>query len=207
MAKYYGMLSHLDQDIGRVLAGLDQAGVAENTLVIFAGDHGYSMASHGFVGKQCMYEEGIRLPLILRFPRQQRGAARCEVLASLVDFFPTICDAAGVDVPASVEGRSLLPLYRNSTAAWRDEIFASHYSLDKHGMATQCIRTRRYKLIQHVLTGEEELFDLAADPFELANLAEHPDAADVHAELAGGLAQWMATRNRATATASVERHE
>lgn len=195
MTQYYGMLSQLDQQIGRILEGLDESGMAENTLVVFAGDHGYSLGSHGFVGKQCMYEEGIRLPLIVRYPKAPRGAATSDALTSLVDFFPTLCEVAGVKVPGGVEGRSLLPLYRGESPPWRNEVFASHHSPDKHGMSTQCVRTERYKLIQHRLAGEEELFDLDEDPFELANLIGREEARPVHNELAALLAQWTETRD------------
>lgn len=206
MAKYYGMISHLDHEIARMLSGLEEAGLAENTLVIFAADHGYSLGSHGFVGKQCMYEEGLRLPLIVRYPPAQRGAAVCGALVSLTDFYPTICEVAGLKTPAAVEGRSLLAWYRGESPAWRGEVFASHHSPAKHGMSTQCVRTDRYKLIQHKLTGEEELFDLDDDPWERVNLADREELGSVRKELAARLANWSAP-HELTLAPSANPHE
>jgi arylsulfatase A-like enzyme len=205
MSQYYGMISHLDEQIGRILDALLESPYADNTMVIFAGDHGYSLGSHGFVGKQCMYEEGIHLPLIIRHPTLKRHAATCTDLTSLVDFFPTICEAAGVSTPRSVEGKSLLSLYRGEKASWRSELFASHHSPDKHGMSTQCVRTHRYKLIQHRTTGEEELFDLADDPFELVNLADRAEVSDIRDRLAARLAEWAASHFHPTVSESVPR--
>jgi len=196
MVKYYGMVTQLDEQIGRVLQALEDSGQRENTLVIFAGDHGYSLGSHGFVGKQCMYEEGIRTPLIVYDPRLKRAAPTCDKLVSLVDFYPTICEAAGVAVPPKVEGKSLLELYAGTAdeagEKWRKEIFASHHSPEKHGMSTCCIRTERYKLIQHLTTGEVEFFDLAADPWELNNLTGGVATENIEKVLDAQLIKWRA---------------
>jgi arylsulfatase A-like enzyme len=198
MSLYYGMITHLDHEIGRILRSLDEQGLADDTLVIFAGDHGHSLGSHGFVGKQCMYEEGIRLPLIMRIPGVSKRANRCDALVSLIDLFPTICDVAGVRTPPGVEGRSLLDLYQGKPLKWRDRLFASHHSPERHGMSTHCVRTQRYKLIEHRTTGELELFDLAEDPFELANLAERPGLAAVQSKLHQELTAWASTHDPVT---------
>lgn len=172
LALYYGMIAQMDVQIGRLLDKLEALQLAEETLVIFVGDHGYSLGSHGFVGKQCMYEEGIRTPLLVRYPQWQRGGKTSDALVSLIDLFPTICEAAGVKIPGSVEGKSLVRLCggKQPPAAFRPEIYAAFHSPERHHMSTRCIRTRRYKYVQHLLTGEQELFDLQADPHELRNL-------------------------------------
>jgi arylsulfatase A-like enzyme len=190
LTQYYGMITHMDAQIGRLLAKLDREQLTPNTLVLFLGDHGYSMGSHGFVGKQTMYEEGLITPLIVRYPRLQRGGPTCDALVSLVDLFPTICEAAGVEVPETVEGQSLLRLYQGKVAKIRDHLFATFHSPTKHYMSTRCIRTERYKLIQHLLTGETELFDLAADPLELHNLAGNPEHARLQSQLTARLMAW-----------------
>jgi arylsulfatase A-like enzyme len=194
MALYYGMMSQLDSQIGRILAALDEQGLADNTLVLFVGDHGHSLGSHGFVGKQCMYDEGIRMPLIMRYPPIRRGSSTCDALVSLVDFFPTICQAAAIEPPAGVEGHSLLPLYAGEQPAVREHLFASHHSPGKHGMSTCCVRTKQHKLIQHLTTGETEFFDLANDPFELTNLSGKPQVAEIQSKLTAELNDWRSTR-------------
>ncbi|MHC4399010.1 MAG: sulfatase family protein [Planctomycetota bacterium] len=193
LTQYYGMITHMDAQIGRLLDKLDQLELAADTLVIFVGDQGYSMGSHGFVGKQTMYDEGIITPLVVRYGRLQRGRPVHDALVSIVDLFPTICEAAGVEVPEAVEGRSLLGLYQGKADKLRDCVFASFHSPTKHFMSTRCVRAERHKLIQHLLTGEVELFDLAADPFELANLAGRAEHAELQQELTEKLMKWRST--------------
>jgi arylsulfatase A-like enzyme len=194
LTQYYGMITHMDEQIGRVLDALEARGLAEDTLVIFVGDHGYSMGSHGFVGKQTMREEGIRMPLILRYPRLDRGEPTHDALVDLRDLCPTILEAAGISIPESVEGRSLLGYYRGDPEApERERIFAgfaSRLNPSYHRLVTRCIRTHRYKLIRHLLTDETELFDLREDPHELNNLAGDPEYADVQRKLRRQLEDW-----------------
>jgi arylsulfatase A-like enzyme len=193
LTQYYGMITHMDAQIGRLLDKLDQARLSDDTLVIFVGDQGYSMGSHGFVGKQTMYEEGITTPLVVYHPRLKRARPTNDALVSLVDLLPTICEAAGVAVPGTVEGRSLLGLYQGKVEAIRDHVFASFHSPTGHHMSTRCIRTQRYKLIQHLLTDEVELFDLKSDPLELHNLAGEAEYAGVQRELNDKLMAWRKT--------------
>jgi arylsulfatase A-like enzyme len=122
-----------------------------------------------------------------------KTADHCSALVSLTDLFPTICETAGVNVPAAVEGKSLLALYQGKPVAWRQQVFASHHSPARHGMSTRCVRSKRYKLIEQRLTGEVELFDLQTDPYELVNLAGSRDHAAIRAKLEAELAQWGAT--------------
>jgi arylsulfatase A-like enzyme len=190
LSQYYGMITHMDAQIGRLLEVLDQQRLAEDTLVIFVSDQGYSLGAHGFVGKQTMYDEGLITPLVLRYPRLRRGPATCDALVSLIDLFPTICEAAGVDVPQTVEGQSLLGLYQGKVDKIRDHVFASFHSPTSHFMSTRSIRTKRHKLIQHLLTGEVELFDLATDPLELENLTGQPDHASLQEQLNEKLMAW-----------------
>jgi len=190
LTQYYGMITHMDVQIGRVLDTLDRLGLARDTLVIFVSDQGYSLGAHGFVGKQTMYDEGIVTPLILRYPRLPRGKSTNDALVSLVDLFPTICESAGVGVPDEVEGQSLLQLYQGAGDWPREHVFSSFHSPTAHYMSTRCIRTGRHKLIQHLLTGETELFDLALDPHELKNLAGRPELAALQQQLTQKLMAW-----------------
>src|SRR5690606_1131724 len=111
IATCYAILSHLDEQIGRILAALKETGQFENTLILFTSDHGLALGSHGLLGKQNMYEHTVNVPLILHgpgVPRGKRFAAQCY----LRDLFPTACDLAGVAVPDTVQGKSLVPVLR-----------------------------------------------------------------------------------------------
>jgi len=191
-SRYYGTITHDDEQIGRILSKLDEKQLTENTLVIFLADHGISLGAHGISGKQTMYEEGIRLPLIIRYPRLKRRGAENADLVSLIDIFPTICEAAGMAIPKSVEGKSLLDLYRGGGTWDRKHIFASFVSPTRHRLNIRCIRTERYKLIHHLTTDEIELYDLKRDPYELDNLAGVERFKDLQKQLAAQLATWRA---------------
>jgi arylsulfatase A-like enzyme len=189
-SRYYGTITHDDEQIGRILRKLDNKKLAENTLVIFLADHGISLGAHGISGKQTMYEEGIRLPLIMRYPRLKRRSSENSNLVSLIDIFPTVCQAADIDVPESVEGKSLLDLY-NSRATWdRKHIFASFVSPTRHRLNIRCIRTEHHKLIHHLTTDEIELYDLEKDPYEMENLAGRRRFTKMQKQLMTQLSEW-----------------
>lgn len=189
-SRYYGTITHDDHQIGRIMDTLDQRHLTDNTLVIFLADHGISLGAHGISGKQTMYEEGIRLPLIMRYPRLTRGHATNGDLVSLIDIFPTLCEVAGVQIPKSIEGKSLLDPYQGKRSWDRREIFSSFVSPTKHRLNSRCIRTKRHKLIHHLTTNETELYDLQYDPFELHNLAGLKPFTDLQRQLEERLAAW-----------------
>jgi len=189
-SRYYGTITHDDEQIGRILDKLDEKKLSNDTLVIFLADHGISLGAHGISGKQTMYEEGIRLPMIVRYPRLKRSHATNSSLMSLIDIFPTICDAAGVPIPESVEGKSLLGQYEGKGRWDRDRIFASFVSPERHRLNIRCIRTDRYKFVHHLTTDEVELYDLRKDPYELANLAGLPRFATLQNQLTEELLAW-----------------
>lgn len=190
-AEYYAMIEHLDAQVGRILAQLQAAGDDRNTFVLFGSAKGLSLGSHGIIGKQTMYEEGLRTSLILRHPTRRRASPVCSALVSNVDLLPTICEAAGVAIPDRVEGQSLLGLYDGSRPERRERLFFSYHDPTRDTV-TRAIRTETHKFVQHLVTGERQLFDLAADPYELVNLVGRPEAAAVEAELERDLARWRA---------------
>jgi len=187
---YYGTITHDDYEIGRILDKLDEKQLTENTLVIFIADHGISLGAHGISGKQTMYEEGIRLPMILRYPRLKRGRAENSNPVSLIDIFPTICEAASIDIPNSIEGKSLLGLYQGKDVWHRDRIFVYFVSPERHRLNIRCIRTKRHKLIHHLTTDEIELYDLKEDPHELNNLASKKPYLKLQMKLWDELLTW-----------------
>ena len=124
-ALYYAMITHLDAQIGRILAALEASGRAENTVIIFAGDNGLAIGRHGLMGKQNMYEHSVRVPLIISGPGLPKGK-RSGALVYLLDLAPTIFDLAGIAVPAEVEGLSLEPILRGKKKAVRDSDGLAH---------------------------------------------------------------------------------
>jgi arylsulfatase A-like enzyme len=205
-SRYYGTITHDDKQIGRILDKLDEKQLTEDTLVIFLADHGISLGAHGISGKQTMYEEGIRLPLVMRYPRLKRGSAENPNLASLIDIFPTICEAAGITIPDSIEGKSLLGPYQGKERWHRERIFASFVSPTRHRLNVRCIRTERYKLIHHLTTDEVELYDLKEDPYELNNLARQKRFSKLKKRLAAELLAWRTKAESKTGSPDASGH-
>ena len=185
LAAYYGMISHLDDEIGRVLDALEETGHARSTIVIFGADNGLSVGQHGLMGKQSLYEHSIRVPLIVCAPGVGKPAARCHSLSYLHDLFPTVCDLAGVPAPETVESKSLAPLMRNPSATAYGDVYAAYRDL------MRAVRTDRWKLIVYPKAAVTQLFDVAADPWELRNLADAPEHASVLADMHERLARWQ----------------
>jgi len=186
IADYYGMISHLDAQIGRVLAALDETGRAGDTIVIFAGDNGLALGQHGLFGKQSVYEHSVRVPLILRGPGVPAGERR-EAFAYLFDIFPTVCEVAGVPAPDTVEGKSLMPVLKDKSARVRDTVFTAYRDFQRS------VRDERYKLIKYAVKGERrtQLFDLVEDPWEMKDLSAEPGHAGQLAALEARLREWQ----------------
>jgi len=176
LAVYYAVISHMDAQIGRIVAALDAAGMRRNTLLIFTSDQGLAIGSHGLRGKQNMYDHTVGVPLILNGPGVPRGR-RFDAQVYLRDLYPTVCDLAGVPVPESVEATSFAPVLRGRKASIRAETFG--YFRDVQRM----IRTDRWKLIVYPTIDRRQLFDLAADPLETHDLSGDPGSAQVLADL------------------------
>jgi arylsulfatase A-like enzyme len=183
IAAYYAMITHLDHHMGRVLEALSAAGHAENTIVIFAADNGLAVGQHGLFGKQNLYDHSMRVPLVIGGPGLPRGQ-RADSLCYLLDLFPTLCQLTGQPVPATVEGRSLMPVLRDPKARVRDSVFFAYRHFQR------AVRTERWKLIKYNVGGQQttQLFDIQNDPLELRNLAD--DAARVR-EMTALLKKWM----------------
>ena len=184
LAAYYAVIEHLDEQVGRILEALKSTGQAENTVVIFSSDHGLAIGSHGLRGKQNMYEHTIGVPLMIGGPGLPRGT-RCDAQVYLRDLFPTACELAGVPVPATVEGQSLLPLLKGKEKALYPRVFG--YFRDVQRM----VRDDRWKLIHYPQIKKHQLFDLRDDPAELKDLADDPRHAATRDGLRGHLEAWQ----------------
>ena len=192
MQDYLATVQSVDESVGRVLAYLDRAGLARNTIVIYTSDQGFFLGDHGLFDKRFMYEESIRMPFLVRWPAGIRPGTRSDALGLNVDFAPTFLEAAGLPVPADMQGRSLLPLLRGRAPAdWRTAMYYRYYHDpgDHDTRVHYGVRTRTHKLIYFWKKDQWELFDLARDPYELHNLYGEPGQAAITARLKGELAR------------------
>lgn len=175
---YAAAISHVDEQIGRVLAALEKRGDLENTLILFTSDHGDVMGDHLLCRKTYAVEGSVNVPMIVRWPGRlgltaKRGQVRSE-LVELRDVLPTFLDAANLPVPAAVEGRSLLDVLRGK--AWRTVLDLEHASCYAPKDGWVALTDSRYKYVYFTITGEQLLFDLQNDPHELRDLASDPDS-------------------------------
>ncbi len=178
IADYYGMISHLDAQIGRLLDALAESGHAEDTIVVYTADHGLAVGQHGLLGKQNVYDHSLRVPLIFRGPGIPAGQ-RLEGLCYLHDVFPTILDLAGVELPPEGEGMSLAPALAGQNVQMRATVFAAFQggqSLGPDDSRQRMVRHGSWKLMETRLAGQtqRQLFNLADDPWETRNLADDP---------------------------------
>lgn len=170
LADYYACITGLDFHVGRIFEALQACGQWDNTLIVFSGDNGLSLGDHGLFGKQNLYEfGGMHVPLVFAGPGIPNGKSRA--LVYLMDLFPTFSDFAGAPLPEGVEGKSLRPVIEGRIAKVRDVLYTGYRD------CMRSIRDDRWKLIRYPLVDRTQLFDLAADPHELHNLAAQPEHA------------------------------
>jgi arylsulfatase A-like enzyme len=198
---YLRTVASVDDNLGRVLDYLEQEGLAKNTIVVYTSDNGFFLGDHGWYDKRWMYEESLRVPLLIRWPEKVAAGSVNEDLVLNLDFAQTFLEMAGVPVPtemqgvsspARMQGRSLVPLLRGETPAeWRDAIYYQFFAFpDWHWVPRQYgVRTQQHKLIHYYELGEWELFDLEADPNELRNVYADSAYADVVTRLKTRLGQ------------------
>ena len=184
LAEYYGLVTHLDEQVGRILDALDENGQAENTIVVYAADHGLAVGSHGLLGKQNLYEHSMRCPLIVRGPGIPQGTT--DAFTYLYDLFPTLLAQAAVEAPPGIDGRDLAPLWSGGDPAWRQSVFLPYRDV------MRAVRDDRHKLIVYPKVNHRQLFDLAEDPDELHNLVDDPDHAEAAVRLESLLEGWQA---------------
>ena len=209
---YYAAISHIDREVGRILAALDETGQADNTIVVFTSDHGDQLLEHGLMGKNVFFEASIRVPFLIRMPGRIRPGRRDELMES-VDLLPTLFEMIGLPEPLGCQGRSLVPVLTGTDRplAWRDAVFSENIipevitngRLDFHfekgkgvkGIRhpdAKMVRTRRWKY-NYYPDGHAELYDLQNDPNEQKNLAADPKHKSVVDEMKGRLLDWLIT--------------
>ncbi len=176
MQDYLACVQSVDDNIGRFLEFLDKSGLAENTIVVYTSDQGFFLGEHNMFDKRFMYEESLRMPFLMRWPKKIKPASVTNGMIINVDFAPTFLDAAGVKIPADMQGRSFLPLLSGKTPkGWRTSMYYRYYHPGDHNVAAHYgIRTMRYKLIYYHKLNQWELYDLSKDPTEMKNLVTDP---------------------------------
>ncbi len=185
LAEYYGLITHLDEQVGRILAALERTGAADSTVVVYAADNGLALGSHGLLGKQSVYEHSMRVPMIFAGPGIPRGKST-EAFTYLLDVFPTLCDIAGIAPPPDLDGESLRPLWEGTKERVRDSVFLPFIQIQR------AVRDERWKLVCYPKIGYLELFDLGADPHETTNLIDRPENAGHVRRLFDLMRRWQA---------------
>jgi arylsulfatase A-like enzyme len=174
---YLRCIASVDDNIGRLLDYLDQSGLAKNTIVIYSSDQGFYLGDHGWFDKRWMYEESLRMPLIVRWPGVTKPGSENKDLVQNLDFAETFLDIAGVKQPADMQGHSIVPLLKGKTPDdWRESIYYHYYEFPGAHMVARHygVRTDRHKLIHYYEINEWELFDLENDPDELKSVYDDP---------------------------------
>jgi arylsulfatase A-like enzyme len=192
MRDYYKLVKGIDNSIGQIVDELKKRDLYENTVIIFLSDNGQFMAEHGFHGKWLMYEESIRVPFFIFDPRQsqeKRGILSDDMVLN-IDVAPTVLDIAGIDIPSSMQGKSLTNLVEKPNQDLREHIFIEHMyghgKKEHHIERSWAVRSKEWKYIKYKdQTGplSEELYNLSSDPLEMNDLSDHEEYMDKLEEL------------------------
>ncbi len=196
---YLRVIASVDDNVGRVLDYLDETGLSENTIVVYTSDQGFFLGDHGWYDKRFIYEESLRMPLIIRYPKEVQAGSVNKDMVLNTDFAPSFLDLAGAEIPESFQGRSIRPLLQGGTPPdWRQSMYYRYWmhKANHNVYAHYGLRTHRYKLIYYYSEAcdqpgaidesyepEWELFDLEEDPYELNNVYHDPAYARIIEEL------------------------
>lgn len=189
MYKHYcEMILSIDDSVGRVMESLRRAKVDQETIVLFTSDGGHLWGEHGLIDKRCAYEASIRIPLLAWWPKRIQARTRCAALVANIDVAPTLLSLAGVTVPKTMDGRSLVGLLDDpsATGAWRKNLLYEYYWEPSFPQTptTFALRSQQYKLIQyHGIWDTDELYDIVQDPEETRNLIQDPKFNDLTNQL------------------------
>jgi len=202
---YLRCVASVDDNIGKMLDFLDEEGLSENTIVIYTSDQGFFLGDHGWYDKRFMYEESLRMPFVIRYPREIEAGSHCQNIVTNLDFAKTFLDYAAIEAPGEMQGRSFRPILNGETPDdWPTSMYY-RYWMHMQGHAVPAhygIRTQRYKLIYYYgkpcgMNGvsqietepEWELFDLEKDPQEMNSVYGNPEYAEIQKDLEAELAR------------------
>jgi arylsulfatase A-like enzyme len=170
---YYRMITAIDKVLGQIRETLQETGLDDHTIIIFTSDNGYFLGERGLAGKWLMYENSIRIPLIIYDPRDKNPVDVNDQLVLNIDIAPTILDYANVPIPESMQGKSIIPSLKNQKIELRDHFFCEHLYDLKFIPKSEGIRTKEWKYFRYIDDPEhEELYHLVEDPLEMSNLAD-----------------------------------
>ncbi len=194
IGSYYRTLMAVDDSVGRVMDTLREIGTLDNTVVVFAGDNGYFLGEHGLGDKRAMYEESIRIPFLMRYPRMIRAGSVPEQMVLNIDLCPTFLDLAGVKAPEGVQGVSLRPVMTGQESKWRDDwLYEYNWESEaKKRPGIRGIRTGRWKYITYLDDiNTPELYDIKKDPMEMNNVINVPACSRVLEDMKARLEKWL----------------
>jgi arylsulfatase A-like enzyme len=183
ISDYYAMITHMDAQIARIFEALEESGQADNTLIIYTSDHGLAVGKHGLMGKQNQYDHSIRAPFIVSGPGVPQGTS-VPGMFYLNSVFPTAAEMAGLEIPATVQAPSIVPLIRGEKEVAFDSVYGSYRHFQR------MVRTLDHKLIYYPMIGRTQLFDIRNDPDELHDLSEDPAQAERIAAMMQELERW-----------------
>lgn len=185
---YLKSVQAVDDGVGRILDYLDKTGLAKNTIVIYSSDQGFYLGEHGWYDKRWMYEESMKMPFLIRWPGVIKPGSDSPALIQNIDYAPTFLELAGAPIPADIQGRSLVPLFRNGgakTPDWRDAVYYAYYeNAAVHNTPVHDgVRTETHKLMWFPRTREWQMHDLIKDPQEMKSVHDDPAYAPMFAAL------------------------
>ena len=174
---YHEALVAVDQQLGRLLSDLDRLGIADNTIIVYAGDNGYFWGEHRLVDKRWAYEESIRIPFIVRYPKMiQEGGRTSDEMVLNIDLAPTLLDLTNAPVPDYMEGKSIKPILENQPINLRDDWHYEYYKEFLYSVPEiHAVRTREYIYIEYKSRRQPELFNIKNDPKNMVNLINKPE--------------------------------
>jgi len=184
LADYYGLIEHLDKNLGDIITLLEKTRLYRNTIIVFTSDNGLATGSHGLLGKQNLYEHSMKVPLIISGPGIPEGK-RSEAFAYLFDLFPTLSELCSLPSPEGIDGQSLEPVISGKLMGVRSSVFTAYRN------TVRSVRTDEWKLIRYPERDYTQLFNLIEDPLELTDLSSDTTLTRVREQLYDLLEEWQ----------------
>ncbi len=183
---YLRTIQSVDDGVGELLDYLDRERLTENTIVVYTSDQGFYLGEHGWFDKRFMYEESLRTPLLMRYPKEIKEGVKIDQMIQNLDFAPTFLDYAGINPSKDMQGESFREIVSQNVSEWRDAIYYTYYEYPSVHMVKRHygVRTERFKLIHFYYDIDEwELYDLDKDPSEMNNVYNHKDYKEIQQNL------------------------
>ena len=194
LADYYALISHLDVKVGEIIETLKKNSLYDNTIIVYAADNGLAIGSHGLLGKQSLYEDCMKVPLIITGPGIPKGKVSVA-LVYLYDLFPTLCSLCKLPLPGGIDGKDIAPVINGTVEGVRTSLYTAYRN------TVRAVRTKEWKLIRYPQRNYTQLFNLEKDPMEINNLALQAKYQTKVDEMLGLMKDWyMATDDTASLT-------